>query len=147
MGNTEDGEQDRKENPEKKTEKEHRIMINAEADEAIAEVLEKVNRDFVGGQLSRSQLVNWVLTRFCGDVSADDIRAIRMDHINEMVLLEHYYRQAKDSGKIDPQVRELIRRLAGIEDTQKKGIKKSLQKTNINDDINENEGRRSETHS
>lgn len=122
----------------KKIEDIYRISISKAAEKALIDVLEKVTRDFPAGQINRSQLAGWILLKFADDASADDIRAIRMDHVNELVLLEHYYRQAKETGKLQPEVRDFVRKLAGMDDAQRKGGKKNLPKV-INDDLIETE--------
>ena len=126
-------------NQEKKAEDTYRISISKAAEKAVLDVMEKVNQGFTAGQVNRSQLASWVLLKFADGASGEDIRAIRMDHVNELALLEYYFREAKESGKLQPEVRDLIRRLAGIDDTQRKGPKKNL-KNVINDDIKDAEG-------
>lgn len=121
-------------NEEKKNEDTYRVTVSKAAEKALVELLGKVNQDFTAGQVNRSQLASWVLTRFVEDATAEDIRAIRMEHINEVALLEYYYRQAKETGKLQPEVRDFIRRLAGIDESQRKPTKKNL-KNVINDDI------------
>ena len=122
----------------KKIEDIYRISISKAAEKALIDVLEKVTRDFPAGQINRSQLAGWILLKFADDASADDIRAIRMDHVNELVLLEHYYREAKESGKLQPEVRDFVRNSPEWTMRSGKDRKKRLPKV-INDDIIETE--------
>jgi hypothetical protein len=122
----------------KKGEETYRISISKVAEKAVVDVMERVNQGFTAGQVNRSQLASWILVRYAETANADEIRAIRMDHVNEIALLEHYYREAKESGKLQPEVRDLIRKLAGVDDMQRKGSRKGL-KNVINDDIRESE--------
>ena len=121
-----------------KNEDNYRITISKVAEKSINEVVGKVNDGFDAGQDNRSQVASWVLVKFASGISVEDIRAIRMDHVDEFALLEHYYREAKESGKLQPEIRDLIRKLAGIDETQRKGPRKGL-KNVINDDIKESE--------
>lgn len=123
-----------KDKTEKKSEDVYRIGITKTAEKALSGVLEKVNRDFVAGQINRSQLASWIVKKFAETFGSDEIREIRAEHVDEFTLLEHYYRQAKESGKVEPEVRDLIRKLAGIEGAQKRPQKKGLQNS-INDGI------------
>jgi hypothetical protein len=131
-------EKEKKGNQDKKTEDTYRISISKGAEKAVVEVMERVNQGFTAGQVNRSQLTSWILARYAETANPDEIRAIRMDHVNEIALLEHYYREAKESGKLQPEVRDLIRKLAGVDDMQRKVSKKGL-KNVINDDIKESE--------
>jgi len=117
--------QDKAKNQDKKAEDTYRISISKTAEKAVLELMEKVNQGFTAGQVNRSQLASWVIGKFADGAGAEEIRAIRMDHVNELVLLEHYYKEAKESGKLQPEVRDLIRRLAGIDDMQRKGPKRA----------------------
>lgn len=128
-----DKDQDRGKNQDKKAEDISRISISRAAEKAVLELMEKVNQGFAAGQVNRSQLASWVLVKFADSATAEDIKAIRMDHVNDLVLLEHYCREAKESGKLQPEVRDLIRKLAGIDDAQRKGMKKNLKNVIIDD--------------
>ena len=73
--------------------------------------------------------------KFAESAGSEEVRAIRMDHVNEVVMLESVLKLAKDTGKVQPEIRDLLRKLAGVDDLQRKGGKKTLQKGIINDDI------------
>lgn len=116
-----------------------RLSVNKAADKAIGEVLERVNDGFDVGSVNKAQIASWIILRFAASLSADDVSAIRAEHTNEIVLLEHYLRKAKENGHVQAEMRDLMRKLAGIDDSQRKPSKKSLQKNGINDVIATNE--------
>ena len=114
-----------------------RITIGRTAEVAVTAIVESVNDGFEAGRVNRSQAVTWILTKFSERLNADEIRAIRADHMNEVSLLEHYLKQAKDGGQLPSEIRDLMRRMAGFEETPKKNAKSRLTKYIINDDISE----------
>ena len=113
-----------------------RLSISRTAEKALVGVLTRVNSGFEAGQVSRSDGASWILLKYAESVSNDDIRALRMDHTDEIALLEHYLTTAKKSGKsLAPEVRDFLRKFSGLDEPQKKAPKKGLQKNDINDVI------------
>ena len=118
-----------------KMEDTYRITVSKAAEKALVEIWEKVNQDFSAGQVNRPQVASWVLIKFAENFNSEDLKAMRMDHIDEMSLLEHYYKKAKENGQVQPEVRDLLRKLAGIDEAQKRSSKGRLTRNVINDDI------------
>lgn len=131
----ETGDKEIQEKENTKIEETYRLTVSKAAERAVIKVVEKVNQEFEAGQVNRSQVASWVLLKFSEDLTSDDLRAIRADHVNEITLFEHYFKKAKETGQIPSEIRDFIRKMAGNNDTQRKPLKKNLQKTVINDDI------------
>jgi hypothetical protein len=106
----------------------HRLAIGKAADDALAVIVERVNEDFKGGRVSRSQAVSWILIRQAERMNDTFIREIREDHFDEVALLEVALKQAKASGKLSPELRALLQKqmLGVVEDNAKKRPKKEL---------------------
>ena len=134
-------------NQEKKTEDNYRISISKAAERAVVELMDKVNQDSAAGQVNRMQVASWVLVKFAEDATSEDIKAMRRDHVNDMDLLEHVFKQSKESGKIHPEMREFLRKIMGVDGAVRKSAKKGLQKDIINDDIPFDDRRRNEANS
>ncbi len=119
---------------ENKTEEIHRITVSKAAEEAIATITERVNDGFEGGKVNRSQVASWIVLRFNEAYSDSEIREIRSENFDEVAMLESILRRAKKSGKVPSDLKDLLQRHLGLEESPKKK-KKALQTDVINDDI------------
>lgn len=113
----------------------HRINISKMAEEALVEVLERVNDGFEGGRLNRTQMANWILMRFASQCSDSEIQQIRAENVNELAVLEAILKKAKKTGKLPTDVSLLIHKHLGFQEPAKKSSKSKLTRNNINDDI------------
>ena len=122
---------------ENKAEVIHRLSISKLADEGLTEIVERVNDGFEGGRVNRSQVANWILTRFSSSCSEADIQQIRAENVNELAVLEAILRKARKSGKLPHHLSALIQKHLGFDEPARKGSKNRLTKNIINDDIEE----------
>ena len=113
----------------------HRINISKMAEEALFEVLERVNDGFEGGRVNRTQMANWILMRFASQCSDSDIQLIRAENVNELAVLEAILKKAKKTGKLPTDVSQLIHKHLGFQEPPRKPVKSKLTKHNINDDM------------
>lgn len=113
----------------------HRINISKMAEEALVEVLERVNDGFEGGRVNRTQMANWILMRFASHCSDSDIQQIRAENVNELAVLEAILKKAKKTGKLPTDVSQLIHKHLGFQEPAKKTSKSKLTRNNINDDM------------
>ena len=113
----------------------HRINISKMAEEALVEVLERVNDGFEGGRVNRTQMANWILMRFASHCSDSDIQQIRAENVNELAVLEAILKKAKKTGKLPTDVSQLIHKHLGFQEPANKTSKSKLTRNNINDDI------------
>jgi hypothetical protein len=83
----------------------HRINISKMAEEALVEVLKRVNDGFEGGgRVNRTQMANWILMRFASQCSDSDIQQIRAENVNELAVLEAILKKSKKTGKLPADV-------------------------------------------
>jgi len=120
---------------EEKTDEIHRITVSKMAEEALTEIVDRVNDGFEGGRVNRVQVANWILMRFQGSCSDADIQQIRAENVNEIAVLEAILKKARKSGKLPSEMSTLIQKQLGLDDSPKKVGKSRLTKNIINDDM------------
>ena len=120
---------------EDKTDEIHRITISKMAEEALTEIVERVNNGFEGGRVNRVQVANWIMMQFLVNCSDADIQQIRAENVNEIAVLEAILKKARKSGKLPSEMSFLIQKQLGFEDSPKKIVKSRLTKNVINDEV------------
>jgi hypothetical protein len=112
-----------------------RLTVSKTADKALATVVDRVNEGFTGGRVNRVQMASWILAKFSESLSNADIRTIRADHYDAVAALESAFRRAKETGVVPDELRLLLQKNEGLDETPKKKSKKSLQENIPNGDI------------
>jgi len=125
------------ENRHEEAEELHRITVSKGAERALTSIVERVNDGFSGGKVNRTQIANWVLTRFSDSLSDAEIKEIRMEHFDEVAVLESILRQAKESGRVPAEFKGLLQKQLGMDEAPKKSSRKALTKCFINDETKE----------
>lgn len=135
MEKDKEDENNKDKNKEQKTEELHRITISRGAERALTSIVDRVNDGFAGGKVNRTQIANWVLLRFSEQLDDATIKEIRMEHFDEVAVLESILRQAKESGRVPADFKGLLQKQLGIDEAPKRRPKKALTENVINDDI------------
>jgi hypothetical protein len=76
-----------------------KITVTREAEEAVSQVVGKVNEGFEAGRVNRQDVASWILSRFIESFSDSDVQQIRAAFFNEIALLEAILKRAKQSGR------------------------------------------------
>lgn len=127
-----------KENKAKKEKDEIQITISLECERILSAQLEKVNQDFEFGRVTRKHLAVYILEKSLKNFSEDDIQAVRQTTLTDLMLLDHLYRQAKESGVVPDALREILWKSMNLTAGPKKA-KKSVQ-TKYSNAIHRDEG-------
>ena len=106
----------------------YRIAVTLEAEKALIELMEKVNRDFDGGKVSRSELASWMLIRANKDLDESILQDVRADHFDEVAALEALYRKAKETGKVSNELKQILLKQGGFDSVGKKAPKQKIDK-------------------
>ncbi len=122
-------------NREQKAEDSLRLTVSKTADKALATVVDRVNEGFTGGKVNRVQMASWILVKFSENLSDADVRTIRADHYDAVAALESAFRRAKETGVVPDELRVLLQKNEGLDETPKRKMKKTLQENIINDDM------------
>ncbi|HXH30977.1 MAG TPA: hypothetical protein VNJ01_09210 [Bacteriovoracaceae bacterium] len=112
-----------------------RITVSKEAQGALGTIVDTVNEGFFGGKVNRTQMANWILSKFSNELDDVTIKQIRADHFDEIAMFETILRQAKETGKVPSEFKILLHKHQNYEEPSKKKSTKALTKNIINDDI------------
>ncbi len=116
----EDNKEEKKNPGEIRTEEIYRVTVTKAADEALEIIVNRVNDGFEAGRVNRSEAVTWILTYISKNLTESLIQEFRMDHFDEMTLLESMFKKAKKSGKIPSELKGLLLRQSGLDASNNK---------------------------
>lgn len=116
-----------------------KITVTKEAEEAVSQVVKKVNEGFEAGRVNRQDVASWVLSRFIETISESDIAQIRAAFFNEIVLLEALLKKAKHSGIMPVELKAALLGQMNAAPSNIKKPKRSLTKESINDGLQKDE--------
>jgi DNA repair exonuclease SbcCD nuclease subunit len=119
---------EKNENPEvEKNEDEYvKVTISKKAEKTVTDLLARVNDGYEGGRINRQNLISWIVATFSDECTDQEIRTIRADHFDEIMLLELSLKKFKQAGALPPELRKLLMAQAGLDEVNKKSAKKSL---------------------
>lgn len=112
-----------------------KVTISRKAEQIVMDLLAKVNDGFEGGRVTRQDLMSWILEKFAEGCGEPEVRAIRVDHFDEITILELCLKKSKQTGSLPPELRKLLLAQAGMDDTAKRPSKNKLTKNSINDGV------------
>ena len=115
-------EEKREENKNGNNEEIQRITVSKEVQGALGVIVDRVNNGFSGGKVNRTQMANWIILRFNSELDEAGIKEVRVEHFDEVAMLEVVLRKAKESGKVPTEFKALLQKHLGLEDTNKKKI-------------------------
>ncbi len=103
-----------------------RIVVSNDSWVALKSITDKVNDGFYGGRVGQTEIANWIILRFHSELDEAQIKEIRTEHFDEVVMLESILRQAKESGKVPTDFKALLQRQLGFEGPVKRRVKSGL---------------------
>lgn len=116
-----------------------KITVTKDAEEAVSQVVSRVNEGFEAGRVNRQDVASWILTRFMETFSDADIQQIRAVFFNEIALLEAILKKAKQSGSVPTELKAALMGQVNAPPGPSKKVKRGLTKEFINDELKRNE--------
>jgi hypothetical protein len=101
-----------------------RVVINAEANEALDSILSRANGGFDGGEITRSDAANWIFVGAAKSFSESDIKTLRNLHFDERKLLHAILRKSGEVGEIPEEIKKALRDHFGLNEQSKKRASK-----------------------
>ena len=92
----------------KKSKDEVQVTISLEGERKLQGILVQINDGFELARVTRKHLLAHVINVFHLNFSADDIQAVRQSALTDMALLDHLYREIKDSGVVPEGLRDFL---------------------------------------
>ncbi len=103
-----------------------RIVVSNESLVALKAIIDKVNDGFNGGKVNQSEIANWIILRFQSELDESQIKDIRAEHFDEVAMLENILKQAKESGKVPTDFKNLLQKQFGLDEPSKRKAKSAL---------------------
>ncbi len=103
-----------------------RIVVSNESLSALKVIIDKVNDGFNGGRVNQTEVANWIILRFQSELNEAQIKEIRAEHFDEVAMLESILKQAKESGKVPTDFKNLLQKQLGLDESPKRKSSRSL---------------------
>ncbi|MGK5089409.1 hypothetical protein WDW86_17805 [Bdellovibrionota bacterium FG-2] len=98
----------------------YRVVINKEAQLALMALVERVNSGFEGGEITKSDIVNWMLVHSMRFVTDADVKALRSLYFDEKKMLGSLLRNAGEQGALPDEIKKVLRDYYNITEGSKK---------------------------
>ncbi|MBX3041571.1 MAG: hypothetical protein KF789_12765 [Bdellovibrionaceae bacterium] len=103
-----------------------RIVVSNESLAALKLIIDKVNDGFNGGRVNQTEIANWIILRFQSELDEAQVKEIRAEHFDEVAMLESILKQAKESGKVPTDFKNLLQKQLGLDESPKRKTSRSL---------------------
>ena len=105
----------------KRTKGQYRVVISQEANESLEGIVGIVNSDFNCGEITKSNVAEWILTSFKGSLPKADIKKIQESYIDEKKLLQDLLKGSTNTNSdIPPEISRALKEHFGFSAKQKK---------------------------
>ena len=110
-----------------------KIAVTESADQALAEALKKVNEDFKGGRVTKTDLASWFVSQGLANLNAERIDEVRQAHFNQVTYLDTIVKKLKSNRQdsLGPdEIAALSALLRNQESGKRRGRKASTEESN-----------------
>lgn len=76
-----------------------KIAISTEADAAMVQAFDRINRNNPGGRVTKAEIASWFILRASNTLSDEAIEEVRLAHFDQVSYLEGLVRGLKQSGR------------------------------------------------
>ena len=101
----------------------------------MTRAIERINKGFEAGRVSRQAVSSWLLAKACRELSDEDIKSVRAENFNALNALSTILKRAQESGKVSAELRALLMNQVGLDSATKKTSKSKLTSNYINDEV------------
>ena len=110
----------------KKEKDEVQITVSLACEKKLQECLETINNGFDLARVTRKHLAIFLIERSIKDFDEDDVQAVRNSSLSDVVLLEKALKDARESGLVPEELREILWKSHSLAQSPKR-TKKSRQ--------------------
>lgn len=108
-------------------EDQYRVVISREANEALELMTKRTNDGFDGGEVTKSDIANFVFIRYAKEFPEADIKHLRHMYFDEKKVLRALLRKAGDQGALPEDLKRALREHYGLESKDRKTSRKASQ--------------------
>lgn len=112
--------------PKSAEEDQYRVVIQKESNDALEELVRRTNDGFEGGEVTKSDVVNFLISNHAKSFSDSDIKSLRLLHFDEKKVLRALLRKAGYDGDLPSEIKKVLREHLGISDSSKRRISKGM---------------------
>jgi hypothetical protein len=114
-----------------------KIAISTASDEALSKSLERVNQNFDGGRVSKTDLASWFLIQGTKSLDDSSVEEIRQAHFNQVTYLETLVKKLKTTGRDSLAASEVatLQAMLSQQSTKKRGKTSTKQIESTVDDV------------
>lgn len=76
-----------------------KITITSSSDQELGKALERVNQDFEGGRVTKTDLASWLISRGAITLDTTAVEEIRQAHFNQVAYLRALLKKLKAAGR------------------------------------------------
>jgi hypothetical protein len=105
-------------------EDQYRVVINKESNEALEAMTRRTNDGFEGGEVSKSDIANFIFVGAAKSFSDADIKTLRQMHFDEKRVLRSMLKKAGGDGNLPEEIKRALREHFGMSDGSKKRASK-----------------------
>ena len=107
------------------TEEQYRVIITKEVNEGLEALVKRTNEDYLGGEVTKSDIANSLLLGSIKSFSENDIKQLRNRFFDEKKMLRAILRDSSETSEIPEDIRKAIREHFGINEGRKKSSSKA----------------------
>jgi len=105
----------------KRTKGQYRVVISKDANKSLEEIVNLVNSDFNCGEITKSNVAEWILMSFNGSLPKADIKKIQESYIDEKKLLQDLLKGSTNAeSELPPEISKALKAHFGFSSKQKK---------------------------
>lgn len=99
-----------------------KIAITASSDETLVSALDRVNQNFEGGRVTKSDLASWFIQKGAAALDDSVLEEIQRAHFNQVVYLETLVKKLKSAGRdnLGPEELAALQSMLGQQTTKKR---------------------------
>jgi len=111
-------------NKKRNVQEQFRVILGNKANESLEKIVHQVNDNFQCGTITKSNVVDWLLTKLNGSISPAEVRGLRELHIDEKKMLQDLLKESTMTGEnLPPDIRGVLRKHFGFSGTGKRKSK------------------------
>ena len=98
-----------------------RVILGNKANESLERIVHQVNDNFNCGTITKSNVVDWLLTKLNGSISPTEVKTLRELHIDEKKMLQDLLKESTTPGSVlPPDIRGVLRNILAFMERSKK---------------------------
>jgi len=99
-----------------------KIAITSSSDTELSHALDRVNQNFEGGRVTKTDFASWLILRAISTMDESVIEEVRKAHFNQVVYLETMVKKLKTSGRdnLGPEELSALQAMLGQQTTKKR---------------------------